>query len=172
VKNFRGPRLHLVDADAVPEPAHIIRLLAKSHAALEGYLGLRNALARGRLDIRLRVLIAILVAEANGCAYGLSAHVATARRAGLEEDVIGDARRGRAADARTDAVLRFVSALVHAHGSVSDDELAALRAAGFDDDGIVEVVSNVGLQLLTGYAALCAALPPDDDPVVPFVYGP
>lgn len=164
------PRLWLVDESVAPEPTNIIRLLAKSHASLEGYLGLRNALARGRLDLRMRVLIAILVAEANGCAYALSAHVATARRAGLDEEVIGDARRGTALDERTDAALRFVNALVHAHGSVNDAELMALRAAGFTDEVIVEIVSNVGLQLLTGYAALCADLPPERDPIVPFVY--
>lgn len=170
MKKSPTPRLHLVDASAAPEPTHLIRLLAKSHAALEGYLGLRDALARGRLDIRLRLLIAILVAEANGCTYALTANVATARRAGLDGDVITDARRGVAFDARTAAALGFVSALVHAHGSVNDAELHAVRSAGFDEEAIVEIVSNVGLQLLTSYAALCADLPPDSDPIVPFVY--
>jgi AhpD family alkylhydroperoxidase len=165
------PRMRLVDPDTVAEPAPLVRLLANSPAALGGYLGLREALAHGRLDVRLRELIAIYVAEAHGCTYGLSAHVAAARRAGIDEDVIADARQGRAADAHTDAALRFVCALVHAHGSINDAELAALRTAGFEDESIVEIVSNVGLQLLTGYASLCAALLPDGVPVVPYVYG-
>jgi AhpD family alkylhydroperoxidase len=170
VNNVPTPRLRLVDESVAPEPTNIIRLLAKSHASLEGYLGLRNALARGRLEHRIRVLIAILVAEANGCAYALSAHVASARRAGLDEEVIADARRGTAIDERTDAALRFVNALVHAHGSVNDAEVMALSAAGFNEEAIVEIVSNVGLQLLAGYAALCADLPPEHEPIVPFVY--
>ena len=44
------------------------------------------------------------------------------------------------------------------------------RAAGVDDGEIVEIVSNVGLQLLTSYTAMCAALPPDDEPVFPHAY--
>jgi len=148
----------------------LLRLLASSDAALEGYLGLRDALGHGRLDVRLRLLIAILVAEANGCTYALSAHVAAARRATITEDAIVDARHGRAADARTDAALRFVDALVHAHGAVNDGELEKLRSAGFDDGAIVELVSNVGFHLLAAYAALCAALPPDETPVVPYAY--
>jgi AhpD family alkylhydroperoxidase len=150
----------------------MIRLLANSDASLDGYLGLRNALARGKLDVRLRELIAILVAEANGCTYSLSAHVVAARRAGVDEDAIADARDGRAADAHTDAVLRFVDALVHAHGNVTDAEVASLCALGFDDGAIVEIVSNVGLHLLAGYAALCAALAPNDEPVIPHIYKP
>ena len=165
------PRLQLAEVDAVTGSTRLFRLLAKSHASLKGYLGLHSALMHGRLGFRLRDLIAIFVAEANGCVYMLSSHIAVARRAGIDEEAISDARHGRAADSRTDAVLRFVNALVYGHGNVHDAELATLRAAGVDDGEIVEIVSNVGLQLLTSYAAMCAALPPDDEPVFPHVYG-
>jgi AhpD family alkylhydroperoxidase len=163
--------MQLADSQTAGDSALLVRLLAKSTASLKGYLGLRNALIHGRLGFRLRDLIAIYVAEANGCSYTLSSHVTVARRAGIDADAICDARHGRAADARTDGILRFVSALVHGHGNVEDVELATLRAAGVEDCDIVEIVSNVGLQLLTSYVALCAALPPDDDPVIPYVYG-
>jgi AhpD family alkylhydroperoxidase len=146
------------------------QLLAKSHASFKGYLGLQSALTNGRLGYRLRDLIGIFVAEANGSTYMLSACVAAARKAGIDEDVIADAREGRAADARTDAVLRFVNAIVLAHGNVNELELGRLRMAGFGDGEIVEIVCNVGLQLLSSYAAICAALPPDDEPVLPHVY--
>jgi hypothetical protein len=59
---------------------------------------------------------------------------------------------------------------VHAHGAVNDGELEKLHRAGFDDGAIVELVSNVGLHLLVTYAALSAALPPDETPVVPYAY--
>jgi alkylhydroperoxidase family enzyme len=149
---------------------HFHQLLAKSHAALKGYLGLQSALTNGRLGYRLRDLIAIFIAEEHGSAYLLSAYVAAARRAGIDEDEIVDARHGRAADARTNAILRFVNALVHAHGNVNELELARLRAARVDDCDIVEIISNVGLQLFTNYAAISAALPLDDEPVFPYIY--
>jgi len=146
------------------------KLLAKSHASFKGYLGLQNALTNGRLGFRLRDLIAIFVAEEHGSTYLLSAYVASARRAGIDEDVIVDARHGRAADARTNAILRFVSALVHAHGNVNELEVARLRAARVDDGEIVEIISNVGLQLFANYAAIFAALPLDEEPVFPYIY--
>ena len=38
-----------------------------------------------------------------------------------------------------------------AHGHVSDADLAALRAAGFADAAVVEIVLNVALNVLTNY---------------------
>jgi AhpD family alkylhydroperoxidase len=166
------PRLHLVSGATPFGSAKLYRLLARSHPSLKGYVGLKKALMHGHLGYRLRDLIAIYVAEANGCVYMLSTHVATARRAGIDEETIADARNGRAADARTDAALRFVNALVHTHGNVNDAELGRLSAAGFDDASIVEIICNVGLQLLTDYLALCGALAPDEERIVPHVYNP
>jgi AhpD family alkylhydroperoxidase len=140
-----APRLQLLDTEAAGEPAKLYRLLAKSQSSLNGYLGLQNALTHGEFGLQLCTLIAIFVAEANGCVYMLSAHVAAARRAGVDGEAIADARHGRAADVRTDAALRLVGALVHAHGDVNDAELARLRAAGFDDATIIEIICNVGL---------------------------
>jgi alkylhydroperoxidase family enzyme len=146
------------------------QLLARSHVSLKGYLALQSALSNGRLAFRLRHCIAIFVAEASGSTYMLSACVSAARRACIDEDVIADARQGRAADARTDAILRFVDALVHAHGNVSELELARLRAVHVDDGEVVEIISNVCLRLFTSYAAICASLPLENEPVFPHVY--
>ena len=54
---------------------------------------------------------------------------------------------GRATDEHTDAILRFVNALVHAHSNVKDFELTRLRMAGIDNGEIIEIVRNVGLRI-------------------------
>jgi AhpD family alkylhydroperoxidase len=53
---------------------NLFRLLGNSPAALEGYLGLNGALAKGALEAPTRERIALAVAEVNGCGYCLSAH--------------------------------------------------------------------------------------------------
>src|SRR5882724_12756425 len=53
---------------------NLFRLVGTSPAALEGYLGLNGALAKGALDARTRERIALAVAEVNGCGYCLAAH--------------------------------------------------------------------------------------------------
>src|SRR5271163_2206283 len=53
---------------------NLFRTVANSPAALQGYLGLNAALAKGRLSAATRERIALTVAEINGCGYCLAAH--------------------------------------------------------------------------------------------------
>jgi alkylhydroperoxidase family enzyme len=46
---------------------NLMKLVAHSPAALEGYLSFNGALAKGKLDAPLRERIALAVAEYNGC---------------------------------------------------------------------------------------------------------
>ncbi|TIQ00294.1 MAG: carboxymuconolactone decarboxylase family protein, partial [Mesorhizobium sp.] len=67
------PMLHTVEEQLGVVP-NLFRLVSNSPAALEGYLSLSGALARGRLPAPTRERIALAVAEINGCSYCLSAH--------------------------------------------------------------------------------------------------
>src|SRR5262245_13001494 len=53
---------------------NLFRMVANSPAALEGYVGLLGALSKGSLPAATHERIALLVADANGCDYCLSAH--------------------------------------------------------------------------------------------------
>ena len=58
---------------------NLFRLVSNSPAALEGYVGLSGALAKGSLPAQTRERIALAVAETNGCDYCLSAHTYLAK---------------------------------------------------------------------------------------------
>jgi uncharacterized peroxidase-related enzyme len=130
---------------------NMMRTMAQSPRVLEGYLGLNGALSRGLLPARLREQIAIAVAEANECDYCLSAHTFLGRGAGLSEDQLEASRDGRAADARSSAALRFALAVIERRGGITDSDLAGVRAAGFSDGEIVEIVAHVALNVFTNY---------------------
>jgi alkylhydroperoxidase family enzyme len=49
------------------------------------------------------------------------------------------------------AALQFVQALVVQRGQVSDQVLAQVRAAGFGDGDIAEIVANVAVNIFTNY---------------------
>ena len=53
---------------------NMFRLISNSPAALEGYLGLNGALAKGALPAATRERIALAVAQINDCGYCLAAH--------------------------------------------------------------------------------------------------
>src|ERR1044071_6592610 len=68
---------------------NLFRVVSNSPAALEGYLGMSGALAKGSLPAPTRERIALAVAEINGCSYCLSAHAFLGREfAKLDESEI------------------------------------------------------------------------------------
>jgi uncharacterized peroxidase-related enzyme len=131
---------------------NLMKLVGNSPAALEGYLSLNGALAKGKLSVQLRERIALAIAEHNGCDYCLSAHDYLGRNvAKLSDSEISAARAAHSSDAQTDAALRFALRVAQARGRVSDAELAAVRLAGFDEAQVIEIVSAVALNVLTNY---------------------
>jgi alkylhydroperoxidase family enzyme len=71
------------------------------------------------------------------------------------------AQAGESDDPRTGAALAFVAALVEDRAQVSDADVAALRAAGFDDEEVVELVAHVALNLFTNHVNVALAVPLD-----------
>lgn len=130
---------------------NLVATLAQSPAAAQAYLGFSGALAGGRLPARLREQIALVVGETNGCEYCVAAHTLLGKGAGLTEQETCDARQAVAADDREQAALAFARKIVEDRASVSDADVAAVRAAGWEDGDLVEIVAHVALNLFTNY---------------------
>lgn len=129
---------------------NLMKTMARSPAVLEGYLGLNTAIGRS-LTAKLREEIALLTAETNGCSYCASAHTALGKLAGLTDEQTTLARQANSGDARSDAALKFAQIVLQKRGKVSDDDLEKIRAAGFDDANITEIVAHVALNVFTNY---------------------
>jgi uncharacterized peroxidase-related enzyme len=130
---------------------NMMKTLAHSPAALEGYLSLNNTLARGVLPAKVREQIALAVSQENGCEYCVAAHTLLGGKAGLKPDQLIAARKGESGDAKTHAELELARQIVEARGNISDAQLAAAREAGISDPEITEVVAHVALNVLTNY---------------------
>lgn len=151
---------------------NMTRAMAAAPAALDAYLQLSGALARGTLSAKVREQIALAVAEANGCGYCLAAHTAVGTAVGLTADQVRDARLGTAVDGKTDALVRFARRVADARGRVTDADLAAVRAAGWGDGAVAEVVANVALHVFTNSFNLVADTALDFPPAPPLVATP
>jgi alkylhydroperoxidase family enzyme len=77
--------------------------------------------------------------------YCAAAHTQGAKKAGLPEEQILAARRFQSPDARRQALLSFVRRVIDTKGFVSDEELSAVRKAGYSDGQIAEVAGYIGL---------------------------
>ncbi|HMS94240.1 MAG TPA: peroxidase-related enzyme [Tabrizicola sp.] len=131
---------------------NLFRVVSNSPAALEGYLGLSGALAKGSLPAATRERIALAVAEINGCTYCLSAHSYLGKNlVKLDDAEILANRKGGSNDARAAAAVAFAVAVTKTRGKVSDAEVAAVKRAGYSDADVVEIIQHVALNSWTNY---------------------
>ncbi|MFC2254841.1 carboxymuconolactone decarboxylase family protein [Labrys portucalensis] len=131
---------------------NIFRLVSNSPAALSGWTALQGALGKGKLPAATRERIALAMAEANGCDYCLSAHTYTGGKfAKLDDSEIAANRRGSSNDPTAAAAVEFAKALVVARGAVAAHEIDAVRAAGYSDAEILEIIAHVALNTFTNY---------------------
>ena len=131
---------------------NLFRLVGNSAAALEGYLGLNQALGKSSLGAATGERIALAVAEFNQCAYCLSAHSYLGKHlAKLDEAEIAANRGGGSGDAKAEAAVRFAVQVARARGHVTDAEVQAVKAAGYSEAEVVEIVLHVALNTWTNY---------------------
>ena len=153
VTQAEGKAKELLDGvkKAMGSTPNIFTTFANAPAALEGYLHFNTALSGGVLDKKLREQLAVTVAGFNGCNYCASAHVFLGGKAGVDRAELADNSKGHSADGKTQAAINFARALLEQRGKVSDDDLLAVRAAGFSEEEIIEILSHVALNTFTNY---------------------
>ena len=126
--------------------------LANAPVALDGLLGLRKTLSRGRLTARQSEIVALAVGQENECRYCVSAHTARSKGVGLDDAGVLKARSGDGDDPFDSAVASLAKTIVRKRGHLSDEEIESARKAGIDDRLVMEIVANVALNTLTNYA--------------------
>ncbi|WP_227815955.1 carboxymuconolactone decarboxylase family protein [Nitrogeniibacter aestuarii] len=128
---------------------NFLKVFANSPAALRAFLGLHGIAGEGSLDPQTRERIALALAEQNSCEYCLSAHTAIGRKAGLSGAEIDANRAGTSQDAKAAAAVKLARSLVEHKGEVTTAEILEARNAGYDDAQIVEIITHVGMNILT-----------------------
>lgn len=136
---------------------NLMRVMANQPAVLDAYLQVGEALGKGSFDIKTREAIALAVAGANDCGYCASAHSAISKGLKVDTAEIEARLAGSSSDPRLAAGLAFARAIVAKRGEVSDADVGAVRAAGYSDGEIVEIVANVSANILTNYLNHVAA---------------
>lgn len=139
----------------------MFRAVANSSAALKSMWGSFGALGGGVISPKLGEQLAVAIADRNQCEYCLAAHNALGRKAGATAAEMAAAQQGKSDDPKTSAALRFALKVVNDRAQLSDADVQALRAAGFNDEQIVEILAHVALNLFTNYVNVAFAVPVD-----------
>ncbi|MCR4470029.1 carboxymuconolactone decarboxylase family protein [Burkholderia sp. SCN-KJ] len=117
---------------------------------LAAVLDVQRTLASGSLSQRDLQTIKLLVSAKTGCDVCVAAHSYVGKMAGLSVDALRAIRTGQATgDAKRDALVRFVSHLQATSGTISQDEFAAIRAAGYSDTQLAEISLTIALSIFT-----------------------
>jgi uncharacterized peroxidase-related enzyme len=130
---------------------NMTRAMAQSPAVLEGYVLLNGALSKGSLGRKLSEELALTLAGVNRCDYCASAHSVLGKLAGLNETQVSSALKATAEDAKTAAALRFAQVLVEKRGQISDADYQTVRAAGYTEGEVGEIVAHVAINVFTNY---------------------
>jgi uncharacterized peroxidase-related enzyme len=135
---------------------NMIRTMGNSPAVLSAYLSLSATLGESSIGPILGEQIAITVAEANGCSYCIAAHSFLGQKFGLIDAATIELTRQGRLDGRTQAALNFVKVLADKKGRVSDADMNTLKAVGFDDTAVAEIIAHTVLNIFTNYFNIAA----------------
>ncbi len=134
---------------AVGMVPNIYQGVGNSPAALEGLLQIGAALDKGQLSKAEIEAVKLAVSEAYGCTYCLAAHTLLGKKAGLSDAETINIRRGAATQPKLAALVRFVNIAIQPKGRITDDDLRAVKAAGYNDAQIAEVLLVIAQTVFT-----------------------
>lgn len=120
----------------------------------------------GVVDVKTKELAALRAALINGCHYSATQHSASAKRSGLSGQQVAalgrdDWQASGLFDEREQAVIRLAEKLTRAPGSVTDDDIQALRK-WYGESHLVELNLVIGTMNLTNRFNQCFAVELED----------
>ena len=118
---------------------------------LDGYGRFRNS---GLFTPPEQETIFLVLSRENGCTYCVTAHsMIAAKKSGVSDDALSAIREGREIpEPKLEALGRFTAHMHHSRGLPTKDEVAAFKAAGFDDVHIYEIILAMSVKTLSNYA--------------------
>lgn len=124
-------------------------LLATSPDALKAVADMHALLGKS-IGPKTRERIHIAIAEVNGCDYCVSAHTFLgAKLSGLTKEDMELNRKGESTDPQAAAAVKFAQKVARSRGHIDAADFEAVRAAGYTDAQIVDIVAELSFSFVT-----------------------
>ena len=138
------------------------RILAQSPAALEAYSSLWGIAEKTSFTPQERNIVYLAIIYENECTYCMAGHTNLSRMAKVEPEAISAVREGRPiADAKLEALRQFAAKVTRQRGVVSQADVAAFKAAGYDNQSVLDVLVLAATKLISNYTNHLAETPND-----------
>lgn len=134
---------------------NLIGVLANSPQALAFYQEVGKMNGSNSLSPEEVEVIQITAAAHNGCDFCVAGHSKIGTLRLKMPAAVLEALRNRTAieeNAKYQALAQFTMQLIDKRGQVSDEELSAFKAAGYNDQNVLDVIMGVALATLCNYA--------------------
>jgi uncharacterized peroxidase-related enzyme len=139
------------------------RVLAESPAALEAYATLWRIAEKTGFTPQERNIAYIAIIYENECTYCIAGHTNLSRVAEVEPEAITAVREGRPiADPKLDALRQFAAKVTRNRGVVSEADVSAFKAAGYDNRAMLDVLVLAATKLISNYTNHLAQTPLDE----------
>lgn len=165
----------LHDSSTAPDGAHdfiagvekkmgfvpsLYAVFAENPTVLHAYTQLADQLGKTGLSPLEQQIVTITASVENECHFCVAAHTTIAEGAGLDLGVIAAVREDRPiADPKLEALRVFTKKMVIDRGFVSDTDVNAFLAAGYDQAAVLAVVLGVALKVISNYTNHVAETP-------------
>jgi uncharacterized peroxidase-related enzyme len=137
-------------------------VLAESPAALEAYTTLSGIAEKTGFTPQERNIVYIAIIYENECTYCMAGHTSLSRMAKVEPEAINAVREGRPiADPKLETLRQFAAKVTCNRGVVSEADVSAFKAAGYDNRAILDVLVLAATNLISNYTNHLAQTPLD-----------
>ena len=124
-------------------------LISRSPDVLNAEANMHAVLGKS-LGHNTRERIHIMTAEVNGCDYCLSVHSYVGDKFNhLSSEDMELNRKGHSTDPKADAAVQFAYKVATLRGHITDADFEAVRAAGFTDEQIIDIVAETAFSFTT-----------------------
>jgi uncharacterized peroxidase-related enzyme len=138
------------------------RVLAESPAALEAYSTLWGIAEKTGFTPQERNIAYLTIIYENECTYCMAGHTNLSRMAKVDAATIVAVREGHTiADAKLEALRQFAAKITRQRGVVSEADVAAFKAAGYDNRAVLDVLVLAATKLISNYTNHLADTPLD-----------
>ncbi|WP_281637301.1 carboxymuconolactone decarboxylase family protein [Flavobacterium marginilacus] len=138
---------------------NLYAVIANSKNGLEKYLAYQNA--KTSLNNKEKEAVNLIVSQVNNCVYCVSAHTVIGKMNGFTDEQILDIRKGKAADAKLNALVQLAGEITKTRGEANSDLVDAFFAQGFTNENLVDLILLISDKTAMNYLHNLTKVPVD-----------
>ena len=138
---------------------NLYAFIGNSKNGLERYLAYQTA--KTTLTNKEKEAVNLIVSQVNDCVYCQSAHTVLGKMNGFSDEQLVDIRKGKATDAKLDALVKLAADITKNRGKVSNENIDAFFTQGYTNENLVDLILQVSDKTAMNYLHNLTQVPVD-----------